>query len=232
MKLRHRRLISIITSFIMAVTVFGCTSLTFAADEDDAIQAADNETPVATETEGTSENEQQPVLREGAEGNPDEEVGENENEEPEPEGPVAIDAPTLTATADGMKITLKWTLPEPKNEGTISFELSSDPALELVPEEGATELTKEDAAGTYTFTIKAIEKDADENEIVSSEATATVTATDFTKQKLTGLRSDPGYRAVLLEWNPVEGATGYLIFRRRGEERGNVDSNCIDSDIP
>ncbi len=224
MRLKHRKLICIITSFIMAVTVFGCTSLTFAADGDEDVQAAADNEPAATEQGENSGNEQLPDQS----GNGGENLGGgsgNETGDSNQEEPVVLDNPTLNATVDGKKITLTWTLPTPKVEGdTISFELScDDPSVELIPEEGSSELTVEVAEfKTYTFSIQAKEMNGSD-EIASSTASVAVTVTDFANQRLTGLRSDPGYRAVLLEWYPVEGATGYLIFRRRGEERGNAD---------
>ena len=234
MKLRHRRLISIITSFIMAVTVFGCTSLTFAANENDELQATDNE-PAVTEPEGngdaTPSDEQQAVLREGGDENPSEESGNNGTDEDDEE----LAAPgNLSAVPGDKKVTLTWGEVSPTIDGTVTYEIFNTNEESADPIATVSELTYEITgltAGTYTYFIRTVET-PDEGEPIKSGIVAfdAVTVIDFASQRLTGLRSDPGYKAVLLEWNPVEGATGYLIYRRQGEERGNVDGNCIDPD--
>lgn len=243
MKLRHRRLISIITSFIMAVTVFGCTSLTFATEGQDDESGVDNTQSTTVATPAADPDSVTPPTREGTESGNDDpngnggDPGGNPPEEPQV---VDIDAPTLTATVNDMSIKLSWTTVEPQNGGVVSYELSCDDTSLLAPivfekdEEG--NIVKEysvtaTAAKKYTFEIKAVEtKEGVEVSTAKSSATVDLVASNFTKQRLTCLRSDPGYKAVLLEWKPVEGATGYLIFRRRGEERGNIDGKCKDSD--
>ena len=236
MKLRHRRLISIITSFIMAVTVFGCTSLTFAANEDDAVQATDIES-TATDTinddEGTNE------TPEGSQSDDQDQKENTVKREVGDENPAAPDK--VNETSGDKTVTLEWSPVVGPNGGDISYEIyDSEDATEPIETTTATNWGKTDlAAGTYTYYIGTVETVTVEGEdvvVLRSETRTqfgplevTDEAADFANQRLTGLISDPGYRAVLLEWNKVEGATGYLIYRRQGGERGNTDSNCRDS---
>ncbi len=287
MRLRHRRFICIITSFIMAVTVFGCTSLSFAEETSETSQKLASPAnliatggdkavslswgavdPVAEGTvsyrlscdelsgfsKTTSEITYEADAEDGIEAattytfrikaveyNSDNEVvassdtvaflSATTNAEQSTVTGVIAAPESFTATTGEYSlyrsVKLTWSAVTDENYSTISYEIT-DPDGNTV-ETSDLEWTFKDLspkANSYAYTIKAIGKDAEGNDKAISEGkTAVGQTTDFSAQRLTGLCSDPGYRAVLLEWKPVDGATGYLIFRRRGEERGNAGSS-------
>ena len=151
----------------------------------------------------------------------------------------SIDAPTAKASTSAYRaVTFNWTAVSAVNGGTISYEIfeTNDETAEPIKTLTAlswkvTELSPR--AMAYTYYVKAVEKDADGNVIGESDFTALKgTPKDFStlSGKLSGLVSDPGYKAVLLQWNKLDGATGYKIYWRKGGERGNIDTVGRDSD--
>lgn len=151
--------------------------------------------------------------------------------------PAPINVPgSLKATGAYRAITLSWAAVAAQNNGTISYEIYDSNSETAKPIQTLTSLSWNKSGlsprgKTYTYYIKAVEKDASGNVIVKSNfGTLSGKTVDFSTQKLTGLISDPGYKAVLLEWNRIDGATGYKVYWRVGGERGNIDNVGRDSD--
>ena len=143
----------------------------------------------------------------------------------------ALPAPTTKAPTAGYKtVSLSWNAVTPVNGGTISYQITGKGKTYTTTGTSYQVTGLTPRALTYNFKIKAIEKAGDKT-FESPEADfPAVKTTDFSTQKLTGLISDPGYKAVLLEWNRMEDATGYKIYWRVGGERGNIDNVGRDSD--
>jgi hypothetical protein len=170
---------------------------------------------------------------------PEQEVLNVEPQRIEVETDVApIAAPAAKASTNVYRaVTFKWGSVAAKNGGTISYALytSDEETAEPFKEDLTVLYWKRSGfsprAKTYTYYVRAVEKDADDNVIVKSDATKiTGKPLDFSTRSLTGLISDPGYKAVLLQWNRIDGATGYRIYWRQGGERGNIDNVGKDSD--
>lgn len=177
------------------------------------------------------------------------ESGDGVPEQPVPETP-GVNPQTVEVTTDVADIatpaakastnayravTFNWGSVKALNGGTISYEIYESKTEEPVKTQTAVSWKKtglSPRAKTYTYYVKAVEKDADGNVISESADFAEVTGKplDFSTRKLTGLISDPGYKAVLLEWNKIDGATGYKIYWRQGGERGNIDNVGKDSE--
>lgn len=150
---------------------------------------------------------------------------------------VPIAAPAAKTSTNAYRtVTFKWGSVAAQNGGKISYELytSDEETAEPVKALTATYWKRtglSPRATTYTYYVRAVEKDAEDNEIAKSEATKiTGKPLNFSTRSLTGLISDPGYKAVLLQWNRIDGATGYRIYWRQGGERGNIDNVGRDSD--
>ena len=148
-----------------------------------------------------------------------------------------IAAPAAKASTGVYRaVTFNWGSVKALNGGKISYEIyASEAAAEPVKTQTTLSWKKSGLsprANTYKYYVKAVEKDTDGNVIDESELTELTGKTkDFsTLGKLSGLVSDPGYKAVLLQWNKIDGATGYEIYWRKGGERGNIDTVGRDSD--
>ena len=229
MKVRRKKVICYITAFVMAVTVFGCTSISFAeptGSEDDGV-ATDE---MLEGTEDTSDSGQtDDDLTGGDDQNVSNDNGTKGNDV------VQLTAPTNAKAVGGYtKITLSWGAVAPKNDGTVAYNIydASDSLIETATGATYTVSNLSERAAQYTYKISAVEKDEEGNVIEGTESdkTSVTGQTYFSDKALSGLVSDPGYKAVLLEWNAVEGADGYEIYRRQGMERGNIDNYCRDSD--
>ena len=243
---------SILTAFVMAFTVFGCTGLSFAAEEETETESTTVSAPAEPEDtvvpeEPTDPNENTvpdevadpdgPTVSDGeavSEGNADIDETQASEDAVEPMGETGLAAPvTKTPTAGYRKVTLSWNAAAPANDGAISYNIY-DSDKKLVKSNittltaSITDLSPRSAA--YTYYIKAIEKTDGGTKESKFKAFPEVTTKDFSTLKLTGLVSDPGYKAVLLEWNRVNGATGYKIYWRKGGERGNIDAKGKCSD--
>lgn len=146
----------------------------------------------------------------------------------------------VSATGAYRKVTLKWKAVAPQN-GTgdkVKYEIYGPDNQNAGPIKKVTGTSVaitglSPRADSYTYYIKAIETNSKGTVIEGSEsdkvAFKAATTTDFSKLKLSGLRADPGYKAVLLEWNRIDGATGYYVYWREGGERGNSDTaKCSD----
>lgn len=320
MKSNKRRILSILTAFVMAFTVFGCTGLSFAEDnpvDDQNVQTmgetnqetAGGDENIGEDIDKTSEESTEPegnvsmmglvendsssatiswdvvepsdptlsVLYEisaepavsglpvktkpgektrtieglkantaykftvkafeFSEGTPEQEILGADQTIDVTTDVAALAAPAAKASTNAYRtVTFKWGNVVAQNGGKISYELytSDEETAEPVKALTATYWKRtglSPRAKTYTYYVRAVEKDADGNEIVKSDATKiTGKPLDFSTRKLSGLVSDPGYKAVLLEWNKIEGATGYKIYWRQGGERGNIDNIGKDSD--
>ena len=149
----------------------------------------------------------------------------------------ALAAPAAKTSTNAYRtVTFKWGSVAAQNGGKISYELytSDEETAEPVKALTATYWKRtglSPRAKTYTYYVRAVEKDAEGNELAKSDATKiTGKPLNFSTRSLTGLISDPGYKAVLLQWNRIDGATGYRIYWRTGGERGNIDNVGRDSD--
>ena len=221
----------------MAVTVFGCTSISFAAGEE-----AENETNVNLQEEST-----EPVS-EGEEVvnvNDENSDGQNEPEAADEEqGPnrdsilAAEETETLTVTATGgkyMQVPLKWTEVQAPEGTTVTYVIRDAGGQEIAADVTGTSYTVKGLSprkAEYVYTVEAIGTDSEGDATILAEGISkAVTTADFSAQRLNPNKifADPGYKAVLLQWNRLEGATGYRIYRRIGGERGNIDSaKCSD----
>lgn len=139
-----------------------------------------------------------------------------------------------TPTSTFSEITFSWTAVAGPNGGVISYEIyDSKTASNPIKSQSATTWKKDKLSQkklTNTYYIKAVETLSDGTVIKSEFGILQGTLKNFKTQKLTGLVSDPGYQAVLLQWNKMDGATGYEIYWRQGGERGNIDTDGRDSD--
>ena len=246
------RICSVLTAFVMAFTVFGCTSLSFAAEEEPETEAPTVSAPAEPEDAVSPEEATEPTENTVPEEttNPDdmnesdEETVPDENTDPdEPQteeenvelmGATGLTAPAVkTPEAGYKKVTLSWKAVAPVNNGAVTYNIY-DADKNLV-KSNLTALTATIAglsprSASYTYYIKAVEKTADGTKESKFKAFPAVKTKDFSTLKLTGLAADPGYKAVLLEWNRVSGATGYKIYWRKGGERGNIDKKGKCSD--
>ncbi len=152
-----------------------------------------------------------------------------------------VAAPAAKTTTKAYRaLTFNWAKVSPVNGGTLYYEIytSDEETAKPIKTLSAKTLTWKRSglsprAKKYTYYVKAVEKDASGAVIEGSRSEATKltgTPLGFQTRKLTGLVSDPGYKAVLLQWNKIDGATGYKIYWRKGGERGNIDTVGRDSD--
>lgn len=247
-----KRICGVVTAFVMAFTVFGCTGLSFAAEEEPETEAATVSAPAEPEDSVAPEE----IIAPDETAVPDEitdsedisesdgDIVSDENADPEEtqadEGEVelmettGLKSPAVkTPTPGYRKVILSWSAVAPENKGTISYNIY-DADKNLIKSD-LTTLTASIAglsprSASYTYYIKAVEKTADGTKESKFKAFPAVKTKDFSTLKLTGLAADPGYKAVLLEWNRVSGATGYKIYWRKGGERGNIDKKGKCSD--
>ena len=253
-----KRIGSIITAFVMAFTVFGCTSLSFAAEEEPETEATTVSVPAdaadAAATEETTDSNENTDPEEitnldGMSGSDemtgsDENIAPDENADPdetqtddstvETMGETGLAAPATKAPVAGYRtVTLSWNAAAPEKKGEISYNIY-DSNKKLIKSNlktltvSITGLSPRSAS--YTYYITAVEKTAEGTKESKTKAFPEATTKDFSTLKLTGLAADPGYKAVLLEWNRVDGATGYKIYWRKGGERGNIDAKGKCSD--
>ena len=254
----RKKICSAVTAFVMAFTVFGCTGLSYAAGEvpeteattvsapagaedaavpEETIDSMDNTVPdELTNSDDMTGSDESAVPEETVD--PEEEVVSDESQNAEGTvetmGQVGLAAPaTKTPTAGYRKVTLSWKAAAPVNKGTISYNIYDSDKKLLKP--NITRLTTDitglsPRSASYTYYITAVEKTADSTKESKAKAFPAVKTRDFSTLKLTGLVADPGYKAVLLEWNRVDGATGYKVYWRKGGERGNIDAKGKCSD--
>ena len=248
----RKKVCSVVTAFVMAFTVFGCTGLSFAAEEEPETEAAAVVAPAGQEdltapAEATDPNENTipdeitnpDEMTESDEGfvpdeNTDPDGTQTAEDTVETMGETGLAAPATKAPTPGYrKVTLSWNAVSPENKGEISYNIY-DSDKKLI-KSNLTTLTASitglsPRSASYIYYITAVEKTADGTKESKSKAFAAVKTKDFSTLKLTGLAADPGYKAVLLEWNRVNGATGYKIYWRKGGERGNIDAKGKCSD--
>lgn len=144
--------------------------------------------------------------------------------------PASINPPTgLKATGAYRTVTLSWGAVEPKYGGTISYEITGDGKTYEDCKSPYKINGLSPRAKMYQFAIKVTET-VNGTPITAQAEFPAIKTKGFESQKLTGLISDPGYKAVLLQWNRIDGATGYKVYWRQGGERGNIDNVGKDSD--
>ena len=124
---------------------------------------------------------------------------------------------------------MSWGAVKPKYDGTISYEITGNGETYKNCKSPYTIKDLSPRGDTYSYKIKVTET-VDGTPVTAEADFPKVKTTDFSTRKLTGLISDPGYKAVLLEWDKIDGATGYKIYWRQGGERGNIDNLGKDSD--
>ena len=241
-----KKICSISTAIVMAFTVFGCTGLSFAAEEEPETEMMTVSEPAepedsiapeeATDPDEITDSDEMTESDEGA--IPDENTDPDEiqptEEAVETMGEAGPAAPVTNApTAGYRKVTLSWNAVASENEGEISYNIY-DSEKKLV-KSNLTTLTAcitglSPRSASYTYYITTVEKTADSTKESKAKAFPAVKTKGFSTLKLTGLAADPGYKAVLLEWNRLDGATGYKIYWRKGGERGNIDAKGKCSD--
>ena len=144
--------------------------------------------------------------------------------------PASINPPTgLKATGAYRSVTLSWGAVKPKYGGTISYEITGEGKTFKNCKSPYTINGLSPRGDTYSYKIKVTET-VNGKPITAEADFPKVKTTDFSTKKLTGLISDPGYKAVLLQWDRIDGATGYKVYWRIGGERGNIDDVGKDSD--
>lgn len=143
----------------------------------------------------------------------------------------SINPPTgLKAKGAYRTVTLSWGNVKPKYGGTISYEITGNGKTYKNCKSPYTIKGLSPRKDTYKYKVKVTET-VDGVPVTAATAFPAVTTTDFSSfGALSGLVSDPGYKAVLLQWNKIDGATGYEIYWRKGGERGNIDTVGRDSD--
>lgn len=249
---------SVVTAFVMAFTVFGCTGLSFAAEEepvpepatvsepaaaDDAVVIEDTTEPgEITEPSEPAVTEETTAAEEEIESDgdviPEEETVTEETQAAEEEvqtmGEVDFASPAVKKPVAGYrKVTLSWNAVTAEKGETVTYNIYD--ANKKLVKSNLTTLTTTIAGlsprgQSYTYSITTVKKTAAGTQESKPRAFAAVKTKDFSTLKLSGLAADPGYKAVLLEWNRIDGATGYKIYWRKGGERGNIDSKGKCSD--
>ena len=250
-----KKLCSVVTAFVMAFTVFGCTGLSFAAKEEPEAEPMAASEPAEPEDAAVPEEATDPneIVDSDENAVPDEVTDSDDSAGSDADAASDEDAvteetqpaedsvqtmgemvPVTKAPIAGYrKVTLSWDPVAPENKGTISYNIydSNKKLIKSNLTTLTTDITGLSPRGqAYTYYVTAVEKTANSTKESKPKAFPAVTTTDFSTLKLTGLVSDPGYKAVLLEWNRVDGATGYKVYWRTGGERGNIDAKGKCSD--
>ena len=150
MKANRKKLLSILTAFVMAFTVFGCTGWAFAEEttgDDPEVQLMDEGEPAVVDTEEPAE--------EPAEAAAPEEEGNVEL--------MGVLEPSGTPAAKA--VTLTWTAVDPAavTEGWTAFYIVKNGSKTIAePEETTYEVTGLKPNREYTFTIESWEKQDDQ----------------------------------------------------------------------
>lgn len=136
----------------------------------------------------------------------------------------AVSAPTYFSVTPGAeKASLVWSAVDGAEGYDVYMQTGTDGEYQRMAQTKSTSVSISGLTGdtAYSFYVQAYATDPETKEIIYGQQSAQKPATPSEIQMLQphGLKAEAQDRAAKLSWNAVEGATGYVVYRRNTGEK-------------